>query len=319
MKEITIEGVLYLPATALAKEFRYTTDYIGQLCRSKKVDAQLVGRSWYVNPISLKAHKKNKIKKVSKTKEVDDSELEHKIKISRLDVVRPKLAEDVDREIPLKIRANETVGRSSNYIKRLNWEPAKYEDDDEELLPTVRKQKITPQKIEIDLAESTDLAIESTTKSTYMVAETLPEVSLKGKLKISNLEDYFDEEESSVTDTGPEFSVDAISELEATRNRLQAVKNRRSVAKTQRISLIPTQESRKMDSERMASEEVVIEVHSPSRFIFFSSTSILVALVLGLLFSESILKADSVSYQNEIQFSKPSAAALVSLFSEESY
>ena len=53
MDVITHNGVSYKKATAVAKEFGYTTDYIGQLCRAKKIDARLVGRAWYVNVADL--------------------------------------------------------------------------------------------------------------------------------------------------------------------------------------------------------------------------------------------------------------------------
>ncbi|MAZ56417.1 hypothetical protein CL653_01360 [bacterium] len=60
MKTIEIEGIIYKKATDLAKELGYTTDYIGQLCRAGKVEAEFVGRSWYVNPDSIIEHKTNR-------------------------------------------------------------------------------------------------------------------------------------------------------------------------------------------------------------------------------------------------------------------
>ena len=57
MKTVTIEGEVYTKASILAEKFAYTTDYIGQLCRSNKVEARLVGRAWYVNEYSLSNHK----------------------------------------------------------------------------------------------------------------------------------------------------------------------------------------------------------------------------------------------------------------------
>lgn len=67
MDTVDVNGVSYEKASLLAKEFKYTSDYIGQLCRAKKVEAQLIGRTWYVNRSSLENHRatkygKNKIR-----------------------------------------------------------------------------------------------------------------------------------------------------------------------------------------------------------------------------------------------------------------
>lgn len=50
-------GTLYISSKRAAKELRYTKDYVGQLCRARKVDAKLVGRTWYVNRDALYEHR----------------------------------------------------------------------------------------------------------------------------------------------------------------------------------------------------------------------------------------------------------------------
>ena len=42
MKELAIDGKKYVKASAIAKDLGYTSDYVGQLCRGGKIDAQLV-------------------------------------------------------------------------------------------------------------------------------------------------------------------------------------------------------------------------------------------------------------------------------------
>ncbi len=37
---------------------RYANDYIGQLCRSRKIDGRMIGRVWYVNRESILAYQK---------------------------------------------------------------------------------------------------------------------------------------------------------------------------------------------------------------------------------------------------------------------
>ncbi len=60
MKTLIIDGKTYTKASDLAKNLGYTNDYVGQLCRAEKIDAHLVGRSWYASADSIKDHKSNR-------------------------------------------------------------------------------------------------------------------------------------------------------------------------------------------------------------------------------------------------------------------
>ena len=51
---LTINGKKYIQSNQLAREFGYTTDYIGRLAREEKILATLVGRQWFVEPESLR-------------------------------------------------------------------------------------------------------------------------------------------------------------------------------------------------------------------------------------------------------------------------
>lgn len=183
MKEIIVDGVTYLPASVLAKQFKYTSDYIGQLCRAKKVDAQLVGRSWYVNPLSLQALRQ---KRYSRTNAATS--------------VVPEVSESTS--VPVRVGsplAKATVklhesSQKTNYAKRIDWKPLKYEDDETELLPKLTKVK-APASVRITLADSADIAIKSSSKSTSLVADGLPTVSLKGRVSVVSLEEGFDIED----------------------------------------------------------------------------------------------------------------------------
>jgi len=55
MDELTIAGKLYISARRAAKEYKYHSDYLGQLIRTGKLDGQKVGRSWYIAEDSLNA------------------------------------------------------------------------------------------------------------------------------------------------------------------------------------------------------------------------------------------------------------------------
>lgn len=53
MDELEISGKRYISTRRAAKEHKYSSDYIGQLIRGKKVIGHKVGRSWYVDEDSL--------------------------------------------------------------------------------------------------------------------------------------------------------------------------------------------------------------------------------------------------------------------------
>ena len=60
MDHITLGEKTLIKSSVLAKKLGYTSDYIGQLCRSQKVSAKLVGRTWYVDEESVREHKKGR-------------------------------------------------------------------------------------------------------------------------------------------------------------------------------------------------------------------------------------------------------------------
>lgn len=55
MDELQISGKRFISSQRIAKENRYTADYIGQLIRGGKVAGQKVGRAWYVDAASFDA------------------------------------------------------------------------------------------------------------------------------------------------------------------------------------------------------------------------------------------------------------------------
>ncbi|HRH22600.1 MAG TPA: hypothetical protein PLB51_01220, partial [Candidatus Paceibacterota bacterium] len=51
--DLYFDGKKYISSRRAAEIFRYSNDYIGQLARDKKIDARMVGRSWFVSHESL--------------------------------------------------------------------------------------------------------------------------------------------------------------------------------------------------------------------------------------------------------------------------
>ncbi|MDD5165368.1 MAG: hypothetical protein PHG25_02415 [Candidatus Pacebacteria bacterium] len=54
--QIIIDGKMYLSSRRGAEIAGYSWDYIGQLCRARKVDAKMIGRTWYVEKGSILKH-----------------------------------------------------------------------------------------------------------------------------------------------------------------------------------------------------------------------------------------------------------------------
>ncbi len=110
MDRISVNGENFVKASLIARELGYTSDYVGQLCRSKQVEAKLVGRSWYVNEKSIRAHKEGRYRSTAQK-----SKIEVKKALSLID----------DFTTP-------------NYLKRV-VATAKYEADTEPVFPIIKK------------------------------------------------------------------------------------------------------------------------------------------------------------------------------------
>lgn len=55
---LIIQGKKYISSKRASKISDYSSDYIGQLCRSEKLDCKMVGHTWFVTEESLNDHKK---------------------------------------------------------------------------------------------------------------------------------------------------------------------------------------------------------------------------------------------------------------------
>ena len=115
MEHISVGGEKYVKASSIARELGYTADYVGQLARSGKIEAQLVGRSWFVNERSIQEHKRDRYRSTAaKSREALKESLES---------FRPS------RE---RVRAPE-----SHFEKRAIYNSLQYEADPYEVLPTI--------------------------------------------------------------------------------------------------------------------------------------------------------------------------------------
>ena len=197
MDTVVLDGVRYVKAAVAAKEFKYTTDYIGQLCRAGKIDAQLVGRTWFVNLDSIKAYKKNKHQRKAEKKKEDA--LNQKILNSPLKV-KKKVAPVLSAKTIKAIRDsfhNPTLLSGSSRTGERNLKVS-YELDDESLLPTLHKKPSSPpKKIRIEPAGAKKVSVRGERKEIEFTTTPIPEITLSGKIKISEVPDNLPTAQSS--------------------------------------------------------------------------------------------------------------------------
>lgn len=190
MDVVVHNGKEYKKAALVAKEFGYTTDYIGQLCRAEKVDARLVGRAWYVNTDSLHVHKKARYK------------IDFKARVEAVEVSDEPEKQYLKRVIVAPVLKNKTVRITKHFKDGYRELPVRYDSDEESLIPRIVKEA-RPTSIPVDLAESKKLKIKTPRRrqgeAIILRPEPLPEVVLKGSVSVASVE-----EESPVTPSKPE-------------------------------------------------------------------------------------------------------------------
>lgn len=180
MNTVTLDGVEYKKATEVAKQFGYTSDYLGQLCRAKKINARLVGRSWFVNVPSLEKHRSNKYQTIGKSTKKHTNEKEKEAVSNSNITSKQYLKRVLSPEPRIKKIQNQALSQSGGILGS-----ARYEPDDGALLPKVKSSpKVTLLKVSV--AESEQLPITSTAPSgETLVPGPIPDVALSGSVNVS--------------------------------------------------------------------------------------------------------------------------------------
>lgn len=127
MKSIVLHGTEFIKASDAAKAHGYTTDYIGQLCRSGKIEAQLVGRTWYVTESSLLQHRKNRYRSSQK-----------------------KTKEAIKEVIEKQTETTKEKLKSRFYSQIVSGTNIAYGTDTDELIPTPQKIAVVAEPVETD-------------------------------------------------------------------------------------------------------------------------------------------------------------------------
>jgi hypothetical protein len=199
MESVIFDGKEYVKASVLATRFRYTADYLGQLCRGKKVDARLVGRAWYINLDSLNLHRSGRYKSAPAKEEAEFSVRKPPSHyLSRIDV-----------EPILRKKTVSLVKSTKGVWTELS---VKYEGDDHSLIPRVNKEAVS-KNIPVNPADAERVKIQKEKSPiTSFKAEALPEVYLRGAINVAGLEEATEAPPEIVEKIEPEIKLERIPE-----------------------------------------------------------------------------------------------------------
>jgi hypothetical protein len=190
METVSVDGVIYTKASSLARKFRYTPDYIGQLCRAGKADCQLVGRSWYVSESSLIQYKDTRYRDKSTRGNEITSFLKSKTS-TEITSVYPRLKRTTAKQLHVHPVAVHEVG--GNTIK--------YFADETESLPLLRaKDIVTAPEKEVQAApavvstNSVAINVRQIEKPQFNLDFTpLPKVVLQGTVPVVSVDEVTNE------------------------------------------------------------------------------------------------------------------------------
>lgn len=308
MNSVTVDGKNYVKAGVIARELGYTGDYVGQLCRAGKVDAQLVGRSWYVNEDSLNNHKRGRYR--SNTKETLKA------------VERTLHAEDLDTADSFKVSVNKTEEptqtqegyANQSFYKRatVSQTSAAYHTDETELIPG-KEDNAQGGRIGVRLADARSVKIASRGNTFDFNPTERQQLRFKGRLSVMEVEDAEEEvEEETVQEQGAQVAVRSkpepvrtvavetktkINTPKAEKTSKINVKHRRPQTKRKKRSL-PLEHNAKgvlsMQRGRIVNRNPVggtlrvsaqqeVQPYSGGTRTFLTITTVLIAIFLGVL------------------------------------
>ncbi|MEX0931445.1 MAG: helix-turn-helix domain-containing protein [Candidatus Paceibacterota bacterium] len=157
--EIQLNGKLFVSSKRAAEIAGYATDYIGQLCRSGKLETTRLGRSWYVSVDSLESYQRS-LEEPS-TENTPDQEA---------DTANPEIAGSATTNTTLKTLPNSPT---KGFV---------YSEDTRSLLPSLSKrisESAVPQ-----IVTSVQNPLDQNLAKSFLAFDELPE-SLKAKINLA--------------------------------------------------------------------------------------------------------------------------------------
>jgi len=131
--DLILGGKKFISSRRAAQFCGYTQDYIGQLIRGRKVDAQMVGRSWFVSEESLISYKAQ-VEEIQKGKTASQGSVR--------EVAEPvsNTPESASVESPKTVSQSPEVPRAHDVISSQG--ELKYFSDEKPSLPTLNKSEV---------------------------------------------------------------------------------------------------------------------------------------------------------------------------------
>jgi hypothetical protein len=177
MEVLAIEGKNYVKSSVIARELGYTSDYVGQLCRSGKVDAKLFGRTWYVDKNSIDGHKTTRYRS-------------SKALTQRVLQVSLESEETSNVEVHTKKEAVREVAPDTHFYSHIQGSghvSARYTSDEASLLPKIDKTR--NKQLQVNLAEAEKVLATSPQEKYHFEVPSLPEIRFKGRLHVTTIEE----------------------------------------------------------------------------------------------------------------------------------
>jgi len=182
MQRISLGDREYVKASEAAKKFKYTQDYVGQLCRSDKVDVRLVGRVWYVNLESITEYRKTKhATQKNNAKNVATSSVS--AKRSKVEpVLRPKTVRTLNLNPLSRVAVTKplTASYSNDKVSLIPVLHGKNSKTAETAAGNTAPSKKAPKKIMIKVRPQTK-------KPTHYAADKIPDIALKSSLSVKDI------------------------------------------------------------------------------------------------------------------------------------
>lgn len=196
MKTVVIDGVTYTKVSELARAHQYTADYLGQLCRAGKIEAELVGRAWYASEASLLDHKAGRYTVPIHKSGESDITSNVKLKVHSSDrkttiPVHPRLSKKTHKAL-----VSVPAPAPKQFYRHQRIDQSLYIPDDTELVPQPRVQRMeatdkpsTSFKIKVNPAQSEKVKVKNTSERRDFSFTRVPTVALRGDLKIADLDE----------------------------------------------------------------------------------------------------------------------------------
>ena len=330
-------GAVYVKASVLAKRHRYTTDYIGQLCRQNKVDAQLVGRAWYVNENSLLTHK------IDRKKDTRLNEIISKNAVE-IHTVAPEVVNRVNvHSVTSKKTFRQFFTPELPAPINHHWQnrAVAYVDDAATLVPLVtnkiRKNLVesapvtpTPISVPVALAESEAVVVHEVSEPLkHLEFTALPEVPLAGDLPIQDMDtesDFRDAEPVSEVDLEPVTPAVTVRKGVTLRYDRTSREHEKPVL-VEKLPVVhvaspvrPAFERKVLETPRVSAPVVTkTETHMRRGPVLLMPAMILVAVVFAifLVSGSSTLRTDGTTVRETFSFRVSTLAGALVFFSQK--